>query len=163
MNIQCSCQQPSAAAPQTVPLFLIDSCMNIQCSSQRASAAAPQTVPLFLIDSCMNIQCSSQQPSAAAPQTVPLFLIDSQNFLWRLRRKMLKIVSGAFGAKISKFSLAPSAQNIQIFFRCLQRKIFKIVSALCAKRKCHFFKGSGFPKQGNSAKGFYRNVLSRFR
>ena len=51
-----------------------------------------------------------------------------QNFLWRLRRKMLKIFSGAFGAKISKISLAPSAQNIQFFFLRLRRKILKIFS-----------------------------------
>ena len=91
-------------SPQTVPLFLIASWMHIQFTSQQPLAAAPQTVPLFLIDSCMNIQT----------QNVP-------NFLWRLRRKMLKIFSGAFGAKISEFSLAPSAQNIQIFFRRLRR------------------------------------------
>ena len=43
MNIHGSSQQLSAAVPQTVPLFplfAIDSCMNIQCSSQQPSAAA---------------------------------------------------------------------------------------------------------------------------
>ena len=120
--------------------------------------------PLFSIDSCMNIQVQN-----------------IQNFLWRLRRKMLKIFSGAFGAKISKFSLAPSAQNIQIFFRRLRRKIFKFFSALrakrkCnflletkpeskyfsalrAKRKCHFFKGSGFRSFGNNCFRFNLGLI----
>ena len=168
------------------PLFPIDSCTNIQCSSQQPSAAAPQTVHLFLlflIDSCMNIQCSSQQPSAAinplmwrsqnqffsgafGAKCSKFFPAPSaqnvQNFLWRLRCNMFKIFSGAFGAKCSIFSLAPSeqnvkknspapsAQNIHFFFSAtlfsprFARKRFRNLSALRAKGQSHFQNRFGF-------------------
>ena len=51
-----------------------------------------------------------------------------QKILLRLRRKMFKIFFGAFGAKSSKFSSAPSAQRIQKILWRLRRKIFKIFS-----------------------------------
>ena len=84
MNIQCSSQQPSAAAPQTVPLFLIDSCMNIQA----------QTFKIF--SGAFGAKCSKFSPAPSAPKF--------QNFLWRLRRKIFNFFSGAFGAKYLKFS-----------------------------------------------------------
>ena len=112
-------------------MFPIDSCMNIQCSSHQPSAAAPQTVPLFPINSCMNIQCSVQffSPAPSAQKI--------KNLFQRLRRNIVKIFSGAFGAKGSTNSLAPSAQNVKKMLLRLRRNIVKIFfwafGATCSK------------------------------
>ena len=49
-------------------------------------------------------------------------------FLQRLRRKMFKIFSGAFGVKCAKVFPAPSAPNVQIFLWRLRHNKFKIFS-----------------------------------
>ena len=102
--------------------------VGLQYSRQQPSAASPSRAPLFLIDSCMNIQCSRQQPSAASPRRVHLFLIDSSMifFLQRLRRKMFKNFSCAFGAKCS------------IFFRRLRRKMFNFFLRASRESKSKF-------------------------